>query len=220
MPDQRERALRHGVETLSDADLLAIVLGTGSAGQSVVLLAAQLLEAEGGLVGLVKASPHALAQRRGIGPGKAARLSAALELGRRAQIGALGARSISVRGYEDVVAWAKPRLATLDHEEVWLFALDAQNGVKSVRRISQGGVHGCALTTRDVLAPALRDSASAIVLVHNHPSGDPKPSPEDVAMTRAVAEACEVVGVPLFDHVVVARGGACSLFEHALTAEK
>ena len=101
---------------------------------------------------------------------------------------------------------------------MWLLSLDGRNGLKSARRIAQGGMHACALTTRDVLAPALRDAASAIVLVHNHPSGDPRPSPEDVSMTRAVASACEVVGVPLLDHVVVARGGAASLLDSGTAA--
>lgn len=213
MLDHRERALAHGIETLPDADLLALLLGTGSAGESVTLLAVHLLEAEAGLLGLSRLSPHGLVQRRGLGPVKAVRLAAAFELGRRAHLLGLGLSAFSVRSYADVVEWARPRLATLEHEEVWLLALDAHNGVKSTRRVAQGGLHGCALTTRDVLTPALRDAASAIVLVHNHPSGDPAPSPEDLAMTRAVAAACEVVGVPLVDHVVVARGGACSLFE-------
>lgn len=213
MPDLRERALTSGVETLPDQDLLAIVLGTGSAGEPVFLLAATLLESEGGLVRLSRGTPHGLRQRRGIGPVKAVRLAAAFELGRRAQIGALGAIPPRLPGYREVVDWARPRLATLEHEEVWLLTLDGQNALKSARRIAQGGAHGCALTTRDVLAPALRDAASAIVLVHNHPSGDPTPSPEDVAMTRAVSAACDVVGVPLLDHVVVARDGASSLFE-------
>lgn len=213
MPDCRERALANGIESLPDADLLAIVIGTGSSGETVCLLAASLLESEGGLIGLARNTPHGLVQRRGLGPAKAVRVAAAFELGRRAHLGALGSRALPVRGYADVVDWARPRLATLDHEEVWLLSLDAHNGIKSARRIAQGGLHGCALTTRDILTPALRDAASAIVLVHNHPSGDPKPSIEDVRMTRAVADACEIVGVPLFDHIVVARSGACSLFE-------
>jgi len=213
MPNARERALSDGIETLGDVDLLAIVLGTGSRGLSVAPFAATLLDAEGGLVGLLRSSPHTLSRRPGIGPAKAVRVAAAFELGRRAQIGALGVATLAMRGYDEVAAWAQPRLAPLEHEEVWLISLDAQNSVKSARRIGQGGLHGCALTTRDVLTPALRDAASAIVLVHNHPSGDPRPSAEDVAMTRAVSAACDVVGVPLLDHVVVARGGACSLFE-------
>jgi DNA repair protein RadC len=116
-----------------------------------------------------------------------------------------------VGSFEAVERWARPRLVALDHEEVWLLGLDGRNGLRSSRRIAQGGAHGCALTPRDVLAPALREGASAIVLVHNHPSGDPTPSPEDLAMTEAVARACQVVGIPLLDHVVVARSGAASI---------
>lgn len=212
MPDARERALSSPIDSLPDHDLLAIVLGTGSRGEPVLRLAATLLEAEGGLLGVARGTPHGL-QRRGIGPAKAVRVAAAFELGRRAQLGALNLAATRLQGYDEVVAWARPRLATLEHEEVWLLTLDGQNALKSARRIAQGGAHGCALTTRDVLAPALRDAASAIVLVHNHPSGDPEPSPEDVKMTRALAAACEIVGVPLYDHVVIARGGASSLFE-------
>jgi DNA repair protein RadC len=163
---------------------------------------------------LSRSTPHGLCRRPGIGDAKATRLSAAFELGRRAQCGVLGAVLPRVQSYQEVVEWARPRLATLEHEEVWLLVLDGQNALKSTRRIAQGGMHGCALTTRDVLAPALRDGASAIVLVHNHPSGNPQPSPEDLSMTRTIADACEIVGVPLFDHVVVARNGASSLFEH------
>jgi len=211
--DSRERALHGGLEALTDHDLLALVLGTGCSGQPVALLAASLLESEGGLGGLVRLSPYELATRRGIGPAKALRMMAAFELGRRAQVHALGAVPVSLCGYAEVVEWARPRLAVLEHEEVWLLALDARNSLKSARRIAQGGAHGCALTTRDILAPALRDAANAIVLVHNHPSGDPTPSAEDVSMTRAVAAACEIVGVPLADHVVIARNGATSLFE-------
>jgi DNA repair protein RadC len=211
--DTRERAMNGGFEELADQDLLALVLGTGSRGQSVVALAAALLESEGGLIGLARLTAPGLVCRRGIGTAKAVRMVAAFELGRRAQLRALAATPVRVASYDQVVEWARPRLATLEHEEVWLLALDATNSLKSARRIARGGAHGCALTTRDVLSPALRDAASAIVLVHNHPSGDPTPSQEDVTMTRAIAAACEVVGVALVDHVVVARSGASSLFE-------
>lgn len=202
-----------GFENLADQDLLALVLGTGSRGQSVVALAGALLESEGGLIGLARLTAPGLVCRRGIGTAKAVRMVAAFELGRRAQVRALAAAPLRLASYDQVVDWARPRLATLEHEEVWLLALDARNALKSARRIAQGGAHGCALTTRDVLAPALRDAASAIVLIHNHPSGDATPSQEDITMTRAIAAACEVVGVALVDHVVVARSGASSLFE-------
>jgi DNA repair protein RadC len=211
--DLRERALHSGTETLGDVDLLAILLGTGTEGESAIALAASLLDSAGGLAGLSRVSPHALAARRGVGPAKATRIAAAIELGKRSALCQLQRTPATIASFAEVVGWARPRLAALEHEEVWLLALDGRNGLKSARRIAQGGLHGCALTPRDVLQPALREGASAILLVHNHPSGDPGPSPEDVQMTRAVASACAVVGVPLLDHVVVARGGASSLLE-------
>jgi DNA repair protein RadC len=215
MADRRERALQEGVETLPDSDLLAIVLGTGARGVPVGLLAAELLESEGGLGAVARRAPHGVSNRAGIGPAKAARLAAAFELGRRVHVAELRAGRLTLRDHTEVAAWAHPRLSTLEHEEVWLLSLDAQNSMKSARRIARGGAHGCALTTKDVLSPALRDNASAIILVHNHPSGDPRPSSEDLAMTIAIRSACEVVGVPLLDHVVVARSGSSSVLEHA-----
>jgi DNA repair protein RadC len=212
MPDARERALRNGIEALSDQDLLALVLETGTREHGVVALASHLIESEVGLIGLSRSTPHGLACR-GLGVAKAVRVAAAFELGRRAQAKALALSPMRVVGYEEVVAWARPRLATLDHEEVWLLVLNAKNAMKSARRIAQGGAHGCALSAKDILGPALRDAASAIVLVHNHPSGDPTPSEEDVLMTRSISAACEVVGISLLDHVVVAREGSSSLFE-------
>jgi DNA repair protein RadC len=217
MPDLRERLLHTGVDQLSDAELLALLLGTGARGRPVTDVARRLLEENLGLEGLSRLSTHGLASQHGLGPAKAARVAAALELGRRTLFTVSQARRIDLGSFEQVARWAGPRLSNLEHEEVWLLALDGRNGLKSARRIAQGGMHACALTTRDVLAPALRDSASAIVLVHNHPSGDPRPSPEDVSMTRAVASACEVVGVPLLDHVIVARGGAASLLDCGTT---
>jgi len=212
-PDARERALLFGASALGDVDLLAIVLGTGREGETASAIATALLEDAGGLVGLTRLGAHGLATRSGIGPAKAARVMASLELGRRSWLRTLAEERAIVGCFDSVVRWAQPRLASLDHEEVWLLGLDGRNGLKSAQRIAQGGLHGCALTARDVLRPAVRDASSAIVLVHNHPSGDPGPSSEDVEMTRAIAVASEVVGVPLLDHVIVARGGATSLLE-------
>jgi DNA repair protein RadC len=212
-PDTRERAFVFGTSTLSDTDLLAILLSTGAEGASAFAIAAGLLEFSGGVVGLSRLSPHGIAARRGIGPAKAARIAAAIELGRRAWLASLQEDRAVVGSFESVVRWAEPRLACLDHEEVWVLGLDGRNGLNSVQRVGQGGLHGCALMPRDVLRPAVRDASSAIVLVHNHPSGDSRPSPEDVEMTRVLGRACELVGVPLLDHVIVARGGSSSLFE-------
>ena len=207
----RERALLFGFERLADIDLLALLVAAGGGGRSAWSVAAGLLETAGGVVEMSRLSPHALSTHSGIGPATATRILAAIELGHRVALGNTMEIRPRMQSFEAVVEWARPRLSGLDHEEVWLFTLDARNGLRSARRIAQGGLHACALTPRDVLRPALRDAASAIILAHNHPSGDPTPSVDDVNMTRALFAACEVVGIQLFDHVVVARDGASSL---------
>jgi DNA repair protein RadC len=211
----RERARLTGVLPLSDVELLALLLDTGVTGLSVVCVAQDLLNDLGGIERLGRVGPHRLAAQRGIGPVKAVRLLAALELGRRVTLRAQSEERQILASFEAVAAWARPRLCTLDHEELWLLSLDARNGLRSARRVAQGGLHGCALSPADVLRPALQDAASAIVLVHNHPSGDPNPSGADIEMTRALARACQVLGLLFLDHVIVARDGAESLREHA-----
>jgi DNA repair protein RadC len=210
-PLLREHALLYGIGALSDVDLLALLIGTGSEGESAAVLAARLLDASGDLGAIARLDARELSFHRGIGPAKAARILAGLELGRRVLGHSLMEERDGFLSFEAVVDWARPRLAILEYEEVWLLVLDGRNGLLSASRIAQGGLHGCALTPRDVLRPALRAGGSAIVLVHNHPSGDPSPSPEDVRMTEALALASEVVGLELLDHVVVARRGATSL---------
>jgi DNA repair protein RadC len=213
-PRLREQALQEGPERLADVDLLALVIGTGTPYESAVAVAAKLLDGAGGLSELARRGGHALSTDRGIGSAKAARILAALELGRRSTERALSESRATMASFEAVVAWARPRIAHLEHEEVWLLGLDGRNGLRSAARIAQGGLHGTALTPSDVLRPAVRSGASAIILLHNHPSGDPTPSADDLRMTAALEQACRVVGVPLLDHVVVARGGASSLAEH------
>ncbi len=214
-PWARQRNLHHppvvcSVEELADEQLLMLLFGgshEGTLGDS----AARLLEFGGSLDGLARIAPAVLAEQCGIGQAKAARLHAAFELGRRRWT-AQPARC-RMESIESVVAWARPRLLPLDHEEVWLLCLDARNGMRSARRVAQGGLHSCALTAKDILRPALRDGASSIILVHNHPSGDPIPSQADISMTSEVDVACATIGLPLLDHVIVATEGAASLLE-------
>ena len=213
MPQIRERALESGVHELGDAELLTLLLGTGSAGHSVERVALALLESAGGIEGIARLGPHAFSVQPGVGPVKAARLAAAMELGRRVLIRSLAEQRQMIDSFEAAAEWARPRLAALDHEEVWLLCLDGRSGLKSSTRIAQGGLHGAALTARDVLSPAVKNGAAAILLVHNHPSGDPQPSPDDVEMTKHVAKCSELIGIPLLDHVVVARQGARSVFD-------
>ena len=207
------RALRVAAGSLPDVDLVALLLGTARGGEEPLAAARALLHHVGDAAGLQRTSAQEIAELPGVGAARALRVCAALELGRRSLLRSLSEQRRVVGSFDAVVEWARPRLATLDHEEVWMLAVDGRNGVRAERRIAQGGLHGCALTPKDVLRPALKDAASGIVLIHNHPSGDPEPSPDDVRMTRAMAAACDVVGVALLDHVIVARGGSSSLLD-------
>jgi DNA repair protein RadC len=207
----RERAAEAGVESLGDSELVAIVLGTGSAGVPVRALAASLLEDQGGVAGLARAGMGQLAEVTGIGPAKGARLAAAVELGRRALFAASLDANPKIPDRAAVEGWARPRLATIDHEELWVLALDGRHGLRAARRVASGGIHGLHVGVRDVLRVAIREAASAFILVHNHPSGDPSPSAEDVAFTDAVAAAATIVGTPLLDHVVIARRRSSSI---------
>lgn len=211
----RERAERDGLEHLSDVDLVALILGTGTRGLPVAAVAHALLEGCDGIGGLCRASARHLAPVQGVGPAKALRLAASFELGRRAVSAELEPRT-RLSTSDAVAALMRPRLAHLDHEEMWVLALDGQNGLRALRRVAKGGLHGCSVSARDILRAGLVAAASAVVLVHNHPSRDPTPSAEDIAMTRVVAEAGEVIGVPLVDHVIVAGSRHTSLLDLGL----
>jgi DNA repair protein RadC len=212
----RERALEDGVACLGDAELVAVLLGTGTQGTPVGVLAAALLDDHGGVAGLARAGVGELAARVGLGAAKAARVAAAIELGRRASFAASLDPRVRLPDRLAVEAWARPRLSALDHEELWLLALDGHHGLRAVRRVASGGIHGLHVMARDPIRAAVREAASAFILVHNHPSGEPAPSDEDVSFTRAVAEAASVVGTPLLDHVIVARQRAASMLELGL----
>ena len=208
----RERACADGLGSLGNGDLLALLLGTGRPREPVTLLAERLLLLTGGLVGLGRLGPSALADLHGVGPVKALRLAAALELGQRVSLERTRARR-TLSTSTDVAGWMRPRIAGLDHEEMWVIALDGRNGVRGARRVAHGGQHGCSVTARDVVRVGLLEAGSAIVICHNHPSGDPTPSPADIAMTRSVRDAADVVGLPLVDHVIVAGERHASLLD-------
>ncbi len=140
---------------------------------------------------------------------KARAVAAAFEIGRRMEIERARAPD-KLTSAAAVAAWAAPRIAALAHEELWILALDGRGHLRAARCVARGGLHGAAIRASDPLRVALRVDASAFVLVHNHPSGDPTPSREDIALTARVATAAQLAGVVLLDHVVVARSGfAC-----------
>jgi DNA repair protein RadC len=205
----RERALDEGVASLGDADLLAVLLGTGLAGRPVALVAAGLLEGAGGLEGLARLGPAAIAEHPGVGIAKALRIACALELGHRSARRA-AREGGSLTSSAAVAARMGPELAGLLHEEMWLICLDARNNVRAARRIAQGGLTSCAVKPADVLRAALYEAAVTMVLVHNHPGNDPTPSGEDLDLTRKVAAMGDLIGLPLMDHVIVTPSGRYS----------
>jgi DNA repair protein RadC len=209
----QKRAIAVGIESLADAELVAMLIGTGGGEAPLATQAATLLEEHDGVAGLARAGIGELSERSGIGPANAVRVAAAIELGRRAVLAASFEGAPILPDCDAVVAWARPKLATLDHEELWVLVLDGRNGLRAARLVASGGIHGLHVGVRDVLRVAVREAASAFVLVHNHPSGDPEPSQEDRIFTRAVTKGAKLVGCPLLDHVIIARKRASSMLD-------
>jgi DNA repair protein RadC len=198
--------------------LIAELLGRDPPRRSspaMITVAERLLAAFGGIAGLASADASELEERlrRDDLPGgvNAARaISSAFELGRRVTI-AERSPVARISGTEDAGAWGMSRLGPLAHEELWLLAIDGRSRLRASRCVAKGGLHGLGVRTADPLRAALRTAASGFVLVHNHPSGDPTPSPQDISFTREIEAAGAVIGVPLLDHVVVTRDGFVSI---------
>lgn len=212
----RERLHRDGAAALASRELLAILIGSGREGASALDIAGALLRsADGSLRRLAAATPVELAGVVGIGPATAARVSAALELGRRlAREGPLERGRI--RGPADVYERCAPGMRDLAQEEFRTLLLNTQHAVLRELVITRGTLDTSIVHPREVFRAAITENAAAIVLVHNHPSGDPTPSPEDRTVTGQLAEAGRLVGIPVLDHVVVGDGRYVSFVEAGL----
>jgi len=211
----REKLAAEGVENLSDGELIAILLGTGTRDHPVPALAEKLLLKVGGLRGLARTGTPELAELGGVGASKAARLVAAIELGRRVRALPL-TRGTRLASSEDVFHAFGPLLGQLRHEELWAVALDARQRVLTRILLARGGISGCALQPADVFRPLVREAASAVILVHNHPSGSPEPSSEDLGFTERLAQVGELLGIFLLDHVIVSQEGYFSCLDSGL----
>lgn len=200
----RERLLQQGGGSLSDSELLAVLLRTGRRGVSAIQMAMDLLRESGGLAGLLTATPHSL-RRDGLGPAKAATLLAAVELGRRLAREQLDHEPLSRP--VDVARYLALRYQTCDQEVMGALFLDARSRLLGEREMFRGTISRISVEPREILRECLQRGAAAIYLFHTHPSGDPSPSAEDLLFTRRMAEAAEVVGVRLIDHVVLGHRG-------------
>lgn len=215
----RERLQRYGAQALSTAELLAIILRTGVDGENVVRLAERLLVQFDGLPGLARASFGELCQVKGIGPAKVTQLKAALELGRRLLLATSEERP-QVHSPADVAHLVGSEMALLPQEEFWVLHLDSRNRVLRVRKLYRGTLNQARVRVAEVFRDAIRDNAAAIIAVHNHPSGDPSPSPEDVTLTRDLVRAGKLLDVPLLDHLIIGLGRWVSLKERGLGFER
>jgi DNA repair protein RadC len=200
----RERLWALGPQALTTPELLAILLGTGGRGRSALELAASLLEpAEGSIRRLVSRPVGELLRVPGVGPAKGARLLAALELGGRLNRETRPAVP-RIRSPDDVVRIVGPKLRDLAVEEFHLLALDTQSQVTRDVLITRGLLNSSLVHPREVFRAAIAEAAAGIILVHNHPSGDPTPSPDDQVITRQLVAAGELLDLPVHDHVIVA----------------
>jgi DNA repair protein RadC len=207
----REKAFAKGVSALGQAELLALLLGNGTAKTSVLELAERLVRRHG-LKGLKSLSPQDWAREPGVGGALAARLASAFELGRRAAGYGDSEERLKITRPREV--WKATRdLANAKKEHLLGLYLDAQNGLIHRETISVGSLNTTRTHPREILYPAIAHLALGFILVHNHPSGCLDPSDEDIAFTRGVHRAGETVGIELYDHLIIARGGFTSLRE-------
>lgn len=207
----RERLWCRGVTMIGDEELISILLGTGVRHHPVLAVASALVKTSGSVAALSRASPRELALVTGVGAARAARIAAAFELGRRA-VESEHRREMLARP-EDVSRIVGPRVAGLPQEVFFVLGVDIRNGLLDVVEVARGSVHAVEVHPREVFRPLVRMAAAGGVLAHNHPTGDPTPSPEDIALTQRLRAVGDMLGIPIIDHVVVGDGKFRSIAE-------
>jgi DNA repair protein RadC len=211
----RERLREYGAVQLSNAELIAILLRTGQAGENALAFASRILARFEGLNGLARATYAQLCTERGVSEAKACQLLAALELGRRAAALRPDERT-SISSPADIAAMMMPQMAGLDREHLKVILLNTKNHILGVQPVYVGSVNAAVVRPAEVFAEAVRRVCPAIVVVHNHPSGDPTPSPEDTDTTRRLVEAGKLLDIDVLDHVVIGQGRFVSMRERRL----
>lgn len=208
----RERMLQHGAEALSNAELLAILLRTGTYSESAVGLAQRILSECGGLRSLVDMSREQLTQIKGIGDAKALQIQAGIELGRRLARSKLS-DTVTIRSPKDVADLLSEELRYLQKEHFVCLFLNTKNHVIAQETLSMGSLNASIVHPREVFRAAIKRGCASIVCVHNHPSGDPTPSPEDIGITQRLIEAGSIIGIEVLDHIIIGDQRFVSLKE-------
>ncbi len=211
----RERLVQAGPAALSNAELLAIILRVGVKGENVVRMSERLLAKYKGLDGLARASFAELCAEKGMGLAKAVQLKAALELGRRLLLTSPNDRP-TVRSPADAAALIMLDMAGLEQEHLRVILLDTRNRVIAISEVYKGSLNSAMIRVGELFRDAIRHNCAALIVAHNHPSGDPTPSPEDIAVTRQIVEAGKLLDIEVLDHLVIGQRRYVSLKEQGL----
>jgi len=199
----RERLLKLGSEALSAQEILALILGRGIKGESVMVTSQKLLSRFGNLKGIANASVEELSEIKGVGLAKAAQIKAALELSKRLESDAGERQKPMVKSPEDVVNIVKSQLKGKKREHFLVLCLDTRNRLINCKPVSIGSLDTSIVHPREVFKEAVSSSSASVIFVHNHPSGDPEPSKEDVELTKRLVKAGEIIGIDVLDHIIV-----------------
>jgi DNA repair protein RadC len=202
----RERLAQVGAQSLRTSELLAILLRVGVPGENAVQVGERLLQECKGLAGLQRISFAELCDKRGLGPAKAAQIKAAIELGRRLASEAPQERP-AVHSPADAAGMIQYEMSALEQEELWVLLLDTRNRLVATEKVYKGSLNVSMVRVGELFKAAVRQNIASILIAHNHPSGDPTPSPEDVALTRAVVKAGKLLDIDVLDHLVIGNGG-------------
>jgi len=211
----RERLSALGPQALSNAELIAILLRVGVPGENAVQVGQRLLQKFGGIRGLHRAQFVELCNQHGIAEAKAAQIKAAIELGRRLTLEAPEERP-AINSPADAASLVQYEMSALEQEHLRVLLMDRRNRVLEIVEVYRGSVSSSQVRVGEIFKEAVRKNASAVIVVHNHPSGDPTPSPDDVAVTRAIIQAGKLLDVDVLDHLVIGQGKWVSLKERGL----
>jgi DNA repair protein RadC len=206
----REKLLRHGASALGDNELLALVVGSGCRDRNALAVANELLQLHGGLHGLLRSTSEDLAQTAGVGRARGARIIAALELGRRTLARGPSAR-FRMRSSQDAAQHLLPIFGSRPIEQFGVLLLDGRHRVVKTTLVTKGTANSTVVEPREVFRDAIAAAASAVIVFHNHPSGDPTPSRDDVELTRRLVATGVLVGIPVIDHLILGDEQYCSL---------
>ncbi len=211
----RERLKSLGPEALSNAELLAILLRTGLPGENVIQIGQRLLQTFGGLSGLHRVPFEELCAQRGVGAAKAAQIKAAIELGRRLNQKGEDTRPV-ISDPESAAELISYEMSALEQEHLRVLLLNTRNRLLDICEIYRGSVNSAQVRVAEVFRDAVRRNATAIIVAHNHPSGDPTPSPDDIALTRSLIQAGKLLGIEVIDHLIIGRSRFVSLKREGL----